>query len=103
MKLQDKVELGYSFTIDPETNHNGVVDIILSTLDGKRYFSSFITPEFIKYIFEKNERTGECAGGKYFTMPNIVIVKEIEPALIKETIDDLINNYEIDNCFSELH
>lgn len=102
MGLQEKIRLGYDFTIDPKMNHADAVDVIICTADGQRYYSNFITPSFVYHIFDKNERTGECCSGTYFTMPNIVIVRKIDRAMIKRTIDQLAKDKEIDEYFSQL-
>jgi|SRR3989338_6965195 len=82
--------------IDPE---NTAVDVVLTTLSGDDYRANFATLKFIKYMFEKNRRTGECASGSYFCMPGLVIVERIDEEKIKNTIDDLIKNREIEEYF----
>lgn len=53
-------------------------------------------------MFEKNKRTGECARGAYFCMPNRILVEEISETNVKKTIDDLINRLAIEIHFEKV-
>ena len=71
---------------DPE---NEAVDIIVYSGKGE-YSGTVVTLKFINSIFEKNEKTGECAEGSYFCIKKMVIVKRIDRETIKKTLDGLI-------------
>lgn len=95
----------YQFTIHwegdvPHDEDNDVVDVTLIRPDGHKYWANFITRKFLDYQFEKNKKTGECAGGAYFRMPNMILVGRITEETVKRTIDDLIDNYEIGQSFT---
>ena len=95
---------GYTFRFDwtdPENHESDdeAVEVILRTLAGQEYSANFTTRNFLDYLFEKNRRTGECASGTYFAMPSMILVERIDDTVIKETIDDMINNKEIEEYF----
>ena len=98
---------GYDFRIDiPDRENfnplNEAVEVVLSTPAGERYSANFITKKFIDYIFDKNRKTGECANGTYFCMPNMIIIRELNERDVKTTIDDLIKNIEIESYFKKV-
>ena len=95
---------GYRFKIkwyaskpfDPE---NEAVDVVLQIRNGQEYWSNFTTPKFLKYMFKKNSRTGECAGGTYFCLPGMVVVRRIDKESISKTINDLIEDQVVSKYF----
>tara|TARA_Y100000310_G_scaffold167610_2_gene167558 strand:+ start:51404 stop:51736 length:333 start_codon:yes stop_codon:yes gene_type:complete len=99
---------GYTASInwpDPtKPNPNSeAADVTLSTLDGRKLTANFVTKPFLDYVFSKNSRTGECASGTYFCMKDgMIVVEKITERTVKATIDDLINNYEVDFHFKEI-
>lgn len=98
---------GYSFRINwtdskPFDPKKETVEVRLTTKDGQEYQANFTARKFIDYMFEKNKRTGECANGAYFCMPEMIIVERIDDSHIKSTIDDLIKNLEIQNYFKKV-
>lgn len=98
---------GYSFRFnwtssEPFDQVNGTVEVILTTKNGQEYSVNFITRSFINYMFEKNKRTGECAKGTYFCMPNMILVEEISERNVRTTIDDLIKNLEVESHFRKV-
>jgi 23S rRNA A1618 N6-methylase RlmF len=98
----------YNFKINWDSDElydpkNEALDVSLFTKDGQEYHANFTTKNFIDHMFEKNKRTGECANGTYFCMPDMIIIEEINDKNIKATIDDLIKNLAVDEFFKELH
>lgn len=82
--------------INPELDD---ADIILTTRDGKEYWTSFVTRKYLDYLFRKNKKTGECAGGTYFAMPGMIVVERIDKDSIRKTIDDMINLLSVESYF----
>ncbi|MDP7006369.1 MAG: hypothetical protein QF718_09190 [Phycisphaerales bacterium] len=87
---------------EPFDPRNETVEVRLTTKDGQEYFTNFTAKNFIDYMFEKNKRTGECAKGAYFCMPNMILVEEISEKEVKATIDDLIENLDIGEYFKKV-
>lgn len=84
---------------DPE---NEMIDVRLQTLDGQEYFANFTTEKYIREAFEKNKRTGECASGTYFCMPgNMIILEKLTEEDVRKTIDNLIENEEVECYFKK--
>lgn len=105
-EYQDKYR-NYNFrfnwtSTEPFDPRKETVEVRLNTRDGQEYSANFTARDFIDYIFEKNKRTGECAKGTYFCMPNMILVEEISEQNIRATIDDLINNLEIETHFKKV-
>ncbi len=104
--IQEKYK-NYSFRIgwtgsEPFDPENETVEVRLITINNQEYYANFTAKNFIDYMFEKNKRTGECAAGAYFCMPDMIIVEKINNPAIKATIDDLIKNLEIEKYFKKL-
>ena len=100
---QQKISKDYEFEIfwPGSENYNPEeesVDLVIRS-GGREYTGTVLTPGFIDAMFEKNRRTGECAGGSYFCIPRMVVVKRIDNETIKRTLDEMIDNGEIDIYF----
>jgi 3'-phosphoadenosine 5'-phosphosulfate sulfotransferase len=105
-RLEKKFE-GYTFKIDvPDSENfdptNETVEVVLTTKTGEKYHANFITRNYESYLFEKNKRTGECAGGAYLWIPSRISVERITEKVVKTTIDDLIQNLEIERAFERI-
>ncbi|MAG77939.1 hypothetical protein CL616_01090 [archaeon] len=85
---------------EPMDPNKEVVDIRLS-IKGEEYSANFMTLDYLQYLFEKNQKTGECASGRYFSMPNLILVQKIDDDTIRNTIEDLIKNEEVLQYFSK--
>lgn len=83
---------------DPECE---TVDVRLNIKKGE-YSADFVTRKYLDYIFEKNKRTGESASGTYFAMPGMIIVDRLDEPTIKTTIDNLIENLEVELFFKKI-
>ena len=86
---------------EPYNPEDEVIDVRLIT---KRYeyTANFVTIKFLERMFNKNKITGECDYGKYFAMPGMVVVERIDEETAKRTIEDMIENREIENYFKKL-
>ena len=105
--LEDEVLKGYDFKLvwdgaEPYNPENAAIDVRLRTTEGREYTANIVTPKFIEGMFEKNKKTGECATGAYFAMPDMIIVNKINNDNVRRTIEDMIVNKEINKYFSPL-
>ncbi len=105
-EYQDKYK-GYSFRFnwtssEPFDPRRETVEVRLTTKDGEEYLANFTAKGFIDYIFKKNKKTGECVRGTYFCMPNMILVEEISEGNVRATIDDLIDNLEVEDYFTKI-
>lgn len=92
---------GYTFRInwtssEPLNPTQDAAEIRIKTSDGQEFTLDFVAKGFLDYVFEKNKETGECAGGAYFCMPRMIVVRELSEKDIKSTLDELIANAEIE-------
>lgn len=88
---------------EPFNSVNETVEVRLTTRDGQEYSANFTAKDFISSMFEKNKRTGECAKGTYFCMPNMILVEEISERNVRATIDDLIDRLAIEMHFEKVN
>jgi len=95
-----KFEINWASSI-PFNITNDSIEVRITTADGKRYMADFVTRRFLDTMFEKNQRTGECASGAYFAMPRMIVVDRLCDDVIKSTLDDLIANDEADFYFKK--
>ena len=98
---------GYSFEVRwpyarPLNPECGSVEVELTTKNGDKYLSNFVTLEYIRRISRKNKVKGECADGVYYWMPQMVVIERITPENIRKTIDYMIEHLEIDETFEKL-
>jgi hypothetical protein len=79
------------------------VDVEVRFADGRRYGATFFTLGNLERLFEKNRRTGECAGGLYLWAANMIVVDDLSAGTISRTVADLIEQREFDKAFIALH
>ncbi len=96
---QIKIEIPDKENFDPEDE---IVEVTLTTKTGERYLANFITRKHEDYLFEKNKRTGESAGGTYLWIPGRISVEEISPETVRKTIDDLVRDFVIERAFERI-
>ena len=71
------------------------LDIEITLSDGRQYSATFFTLRNLESLFEKNRRTGECAGGLYFWAVDMILVERLDHETIRATIADLISSGEL--------
>lgn len=86
---------GPPLTMSPEEAADSNTDVIVTLSTGERYVATFFTYQNIITLTNKNRLTGEWLSGQYFWATDMILVGKIDPLLIRQVIDDLIN----DNCW----
>ena len=66
------------------------VEVRITFPNGKSYTTTFFTLQNIKSRIKTNKEDGECASGAYFWAPHMVIVKQLNEEVIRETIDSIL-------------
>jgi hypothetical protein len=74
-------------------------DVIVTFTDDKRYVATFFTYDNVKTLTEKNKRTGEQLGGKYFWASDMILVERVDRDTIENVIADLIKDNSFDQLF----
>lgn len=59
-------------------------DVIVTLDDGTKWMATFFSYVNIAGLVEKNRRTGECLGGKYFWASDMVLADEVSRSRIEE-------------------
>lgn len=83
-----------------ELNDNS--DVIVEFQDGKRFIASFYTYKNIEWLRNKNKKTGECLGGRYFWGSDMILVEKINRTEIEEIIEHLINDDNFEAIFDNI-
>lgn len=77
----------------------GNTDVMVKFEDGTRFWATFFTYDNINCLRQKNIKSGECLGGKYFWSSDLILVDEINRARIEEVIEHLIRTREFAEVF----
>lgn len=77
-------------------------DVIITTKKGKRYVASFFTYKNVESLTEKNKKTGEWFGGKFFWASDMVLIDNCSRKSIEEVIQHLNEENEILEIFNEI-
>lgn len=80
--------------------NNDNTDVIVEFENDTRWVASFFTYSNINQLAEKNIRTGENLGGKYYWASNMILVDEVSRKRIEEVINYLISEDEFETIFS---
>lgn len=78
------------------------VDVEVVLEDGRRFGATFFTIANITKLFEKNRRTGECAGGLYFWADHMIVVETLTSPVMERTTEDLLQTGEFEHVFELL-
>ena len=81
---------------------NDNVDVEVRVDDGSRWCATFFTVESLNALFAKNRVTGECANGLYLWAAEMIVVERLDEAVIRATIDDLVDSGELEDAFGRL-
>lgn len=79
------------------------IDVEVIFESGAFYVATFFTPENIRGLMEKNQRTGECLGGLYLWASDMIIVERLTPDAVSRTVADLLASGEFESAFSGPH
>ena len=66
-------------------------DVIVSLENGEKYVASFYAYANIRKLMTKHLESGDYLSGKYFWMPNMVLVDNCEKNNIVEVVKHLMN------------
>ncbi len=86
---------GHEFTDDNS-------DVIVTLGDNSKYVATFFTFDNINTLRTKNQKTGECLGGKFFWASDMLLIDKIERKEITDVIDELIRTKEFELIFKRV-
>jgi len=78
------------------------IDVYVTLSDGRKFTATFFTLSNIKRILNRYKKSGECGYGQYFWASDMIIVENINPLTIRETIFDLIKSEELESAFMKI-
>ncbi|MGW0807201.1 hypothetical protein [Nonomuraea sp. NPDC002799] len=70
-------------------------DATITFRDGSRRYATFMTLDVVQRTMDKNARTGECLGGRFFWCSDLIIVRGAGFEGMAAAIRDLISSGDI--------
>lgn len=76
--------------LDDEPDEVSNLDLVLTLEDGSRWSATVLTLEEMSSIWRRWEVSGECFSGRYFSCPDLLLVKEAGIDSICEVLEDIL-------------
>ena len=92
-----RISIPHELTILTPEDENADVHVQLD--DGREYAGTLYTPANITSLLHKFERSGECALGRYFWDPTMLVVRDLTEETIRAAIEDLVATGDIEKIF----
>ncbi|ETK35590.1 hypothetical protein [Microbispora sp. ATCC PTA-5024] len=73
-------------------------DVTITFPDGSRRYATFMTVDVIQKVIDKNARTGESLGGRYFWCSDLIIIRNVGFEEMAAAIRDLIESGDIEQA-----
>ncbi|WP_066934021.1 hypothetical protein [Microtetraspora fusca] len=70
-------------------------DATITFPDGSRRYATFMTLDVIQKLMDKDARTGESLGGRYFWCSDLIIIREAGFVGMAAAVRDLVESGEI--------
>ena len=94
------------FLIEPigsiEDINNDNIDVYVTLANGKKYVATFFTLANIATLINRYKKSGECNHGSYFWASDMIIVQNLNPLTLRETISNLLETEEFESAFTEV-
>jgi hypothetical protein len=87
----------------PISKSDDNVDIEVTLAGGERFTATFTTLKNIATIMERYRQSGECLAGKYFWASELIVVDELNVALIRKVVSDPLKSGELSRAFGGPH
>ena len=81
---------------DPIDRFNSNSDVIFELNDGSRWAATFFTYKNIETIRKKNQLSGECLNGTYFSAALMILVSEMSEDIIKAVLQEMLISGELE-------
>ncbi|MER6714128.1 MULTISPECIES: hypothetical protein [unclassified Streptomyces] len=90
--------LSIRFTLGAEDDPHTVedADAVITAPNGNRWTATLMTPARIATVMERWSGTGECLGGQYFQVRDLVIVREGGLDSMVSALEDIFRDYGTD-------
>ncbi|MGS2646794.1 hypothetical protein [Streptosporangium sp. LJ11] len=73
-------------------------DATITFRDGSRRYATFMTLDVVQQIMDKNARTGERLGGRYFWCSDLIVIRDVGFEGMAAAIHDLISSGDIEGA-----
>lgn len=83
-------------------NQSDTTDVIIQMKNGEKYAASFFSYEFIQTWKHSQKDSDDFLNGKYFWVPNMVIVDAIDKQNILLIIQHMIDEGDFNSIFKKL-
>lgn len=74
-------------------------DVHVQVANGEVYSGTFYTLENVAFLLKRFEQTGECAAGRFFFDPSMVLVRDLEEDTILMVVAELLATGELRKAF----
>jgi hypothetical protein len=78
----------------------GFIDVEVSIADGRRFLGTVGTVADIAETMSRWKGTGECLGGRYFWISDLVVVASADVQALVDIVDDLASTGELASAFT---
>lgn len=82
-----------------DEEEDGNVDVLVHLDDGSHYAGTLYSVANVRVLMDRFRVSGECAAGRYFFDPTMVIVRDLKVDTIHAVIEDLIRSDELAKAF----
>lgn len=82
--------------VNPSSDY---ADVTVTDARHRIYTGTVVTPAFIAQRMEHDATSGECAGGTYFCVPRMVVVRSLDKGSLHRMVDDLVKNGDFPDYF----
>jgi hypothetical protein len=80
---------------------NDATDVIVTLPDGTRWTATFCSYRYVATLRAKYASDGDCLGGRYQWMTNMVLVENTSRAMTEAVVQDLLATGEFPSAFSQ--
>jgi hypothetical protein len=80
---------------------NDATDVVVTLPNGTRWTATFCAYLYVETLRMKYATDGECLGGRYQWMANMVLVEDTSRATTEAVIRDLLATGEFSSAFSQ--
>jgi hypothetical protein len=79
---------------------NDAVDVQVTLANGTQWVATFCAYKYVDTLRAKNAADGECLGGRYLWIADLVLVEETSRGTIEEVVQDLLRSGEFEGAFN---
>jgi hypothetical protein len=78
---------------------NDAVDVQVTLVDGTRWVATFCAYKYVDTLRTQFASDGECLGGRYLWIADLVLVEDTSRGTIEAVVQDLLRSGEFEGAF----